>query len=502
MDLDIPTSAWGKIIGKGGETLKGLQQQFGVRIQVPKQDAPPGAKVTLRGPTSACSECAEHIRVMVAEMGRGKTKPASKKKHPTMAAWPATCQLCERQIHSISSTFDHLCGSVHFESLRERIDSAVPLDQPPGSGNIAGALALLQSTREFHASLGFDVDALTAAAPAYEQCLREKKAFQDEIARVPATFEWIRIEQRWFSAWDEHPAASGKVSRILEAPPFEELCLRCIADEMPPLIREPALPSSLPKVPKGRKEMQLKAKHVFPFEPSSRLGLAVLAKRGSALDDIDVVCGTSLIKALSGDGKRCGDTYYLQRFQGTLCCLHVPKASHPQDDAGHAVQSLFCGADSKRPRSFFASSRVRIGSRKVLITSEVDARDARGEVVEIKSSGSKTGTDMLSGSIALQVACNGSEHVLCCTLNKDKTHMLQVDKIRVADVLEKHRGSITNDGQRLSLLLERLCGHEYLACGEDGYGPMIELTFDDAKLPVYKPAPVGVTVLPAGLSCV
>merc|ERR1712032_147981 len=168
----------------------------------------------------------------------------------------------------------------------------------------------------------------------------------------------------------------------------------------------------------GRKEQQLKAKHVFPLEPSSRLGLAVLANQGCTLDDIDVVCGTSLIKAFSGDSNRCADTYYLQRFQGTLCCLHVPKAFHPQDDAGHAVEGLFCGTDSKRPRSFFASSRVRIGSRKVLITSEIDARDARGEVVEIKSSGSKPGTSMLSGSIALQVACNGSEHVLCCTLNK------------------------------------------------------------------------------------
>ena len=99
------------------------------------------------------------------------------------------------------------------------------------------------------------------------------------------------------------------------------------------------------------------------------------------------------------------------------------------------------------------SSRVRIGGRSVFVVSEVDARDAKGDVVELKSSGNKRGTEILNASIALQVACNGSQHVLCCALDKDKTQLIQVEWISKARLLEKSYASFVGNGQRVSFLL-------------------------------------------------
>jgi len=503
MKVDVPASAWGKIIGKGGETLKRLQEEFGVRIVVPRADSKAEATVTVRGPPAACEACAQHMHVIVEGMSRGKTKAATqgktksaaKQKHQGHLLWPTTCQVCKSHISSICNAFDHLGSNGHLKMVKCGIDTTLLLSNPPGDGSIVGVVELLEKSRDFHTQLGFDVDALTAQAPAMQQLFLAKQALRDEIARLPAIFDWIRVEQRFNSAWDESPL-SGRTLSILEAPPFDELCARCLVGEKPPLIREPGLPALLPKPnPSGRQQRALKAKHQFPYDvDSSRLGIAVLHMHGMTLDALDVICGTSLIKALSGDSGRCSDTYFLQRMMGAVCCLHVPKRYYDQNDAGHAVEQLLCGSDSKRPRSFFTSSRVRIGSRSVLITSEVDGRDADGDVVEIKSSSSKSGP--LKEGVALQVACNGSQHVLCCTLDNDRSQVLKIEKKPSIELLARHRRSFICNGQRVSLLLERICSHEYF---EVDSGHVIQLSFDDTKEPVLEPAPANVTVLPLGL---
>eukprot|EP00971_Amphidinium_carterae_P063563 1258044-Amphidinium_carterae.1 len=51
---DVPVSAWGFIIGKEGNTLKSLQEEFGVVIRVPPRDKPhPDARVTISGPAAS-----------------------------------------------------------------------------------------------------------------------------------------------------------------------------------------------------------------------------------------------------------------------------------------------------------------------------------------------------------------------------------------------------------------------------------------------------------------
>jgi len=485
--------------------VKLLEKEFGVRLRVPRSDAPAGSMVTVQGSPAACEECEKRVREIVQEMSRGKARPKPKAKPQSHVEWPPVCQLCNCGIDGLITAFAHLGGARHFKAVEERLSRAMPVDHAPGPDNILGVEAFLRddAVRELHSELGFDVDGLLRQVPVLEQRRLAAEALERDVSRQPAIFEWIHVEQRWRSAWDASPPDSGKTADILEARAFEEMSMRCLLDESPPLIREVGLPAPLPRAdPKGRTERILAARHLYPFEPSSRLGVVVALQRGLQLSRFDLICGTSLIKALSGDGKRCADTYFLQKCQGALCCLHVTSSFYGQDDAGHAVEKLFCGADTKRPRMFVSSSKVRIGDRHVLISSEVDARDENDELVEIKTSGSKRGASIITATVSLQLACNGSGQVLCCGLDADKTQVLDVEKVPVAEAKEMHRQALVKDGQRISLLLERLCGHALFETGpttRDELGPVVKLTFDKAKAPVLELAPSHVRVLPLGL---
>lgn len=214
----------------------------------------------------------------------------------------------------------------------------------------------------------------------------------------------------------------------------------------------------------------------------------------------DLICGTSLIKALSGDASRTKDDYYLQKNRDTLCCLHVPRSFHTDDDAGHAVERLLCGG-SGQGHSFVAASAFRIGEIRVLVTSEVDASDPKGGLVELKSSNVKEGQEFVSNTVALQIALNGSDFVLGCTLDKDKSRLEAVEWISSTGAIERHRESHTRKGQRVRLLLERLVHNEHFTkiagfASSTDMGPTMKLRFDDIKAPVIEPSEADVIVWP------
>eukprot|EP00971_Amphidinium_carterae_P261551 5188787-Amphidinium_carterae.1 len=113
--------------------------------------------------------------------------------------------------------------------------------------------------------------------------------------------------------------------------------------------------------------------------------------------------------ALGGDNRYTKDDYYLQVHGTTMVALHVPSRKVSDlKDAGHALEHLLTGSGAKHSM-YFASTLARIGKWRVLISSEIDAKG-----VEIKSSKvSKEGGLAITPKIALQVACNGSDHILC-----------------------------------------------------------------------------------------
>jgi len=228
------------------------------------------------------------------------------------------------------------------------------------------------------------------------------------------------------------------------------------------------------------------------------MGIAVAHSLQWPLDAFDITCGTSLIKALGGDKSAVKDGYLLQRFRGVVCCLTVPCRKHNADDAGHAVERLLCGT-SAGLGSFEMVTSLRVGDLRFLVTSEVDACDGDGRVVELKSSSVASGMGMAPATTALQVAVNGSDFVLACSLDADKSQLEAVRKIPADEVLSAREAALVAYGRRVRLLAARVM--EYMrseARGSD-VGGIVRLTFDESKAPCLEPAGEGVEVLPRGL---
>uniref|UniRef100_A0A7S1APF9 K Homology domain-containing protein n=1 Tax=Noctiluca scintillans TaxID=2966 RepID=A0A7S1APF9_NOCSC len=478
--LDLPVSSRGKIIGKGGDTIRRLQEEFGVVLRVPRADAPAGSKVTLRGSPDACDACAKRMEELVQSMSRGKDS----KIHP----FPSSCAACGGCLRSFPEVWNHLISARHMKAIRDRLPHL-----PATCVDILAVVELLTEARvrELHVALGYDVDALLDQAPAEQERRAAAESLRNEAAKLPRSSEWLRVEERRVCRFNYPSDSDGKRSMLL-APALDEILVRCLLDDKPPVVLMPGLPAALPRMdPKYRQHNR--AKLTF----TARLGIAVVKQLGYPLDGFDLICSTAFIKALSGGNDVAKDTWYLQRFGKTLCALHVPAQWHTDDDAGHAVERLLCGSSGS---SFYNATVARIGPYRVLIWSEVDASDELGRVVEVKSSSTKTGPDFISSRVALQVALNGSHQVLGCILDGDKAHMIRSLWISVADALESHQNALISRGQRVLLLLECVINDDYFdTSGPNDRSCVMKMCLDDIKVPVLIPAQPGVEVLPHGL---
>eukprot|EP00445_Apocalathium_hangoei_P041370 CAMPEP_0203969880 /NCGR_PEP_ID=MMETSP0359-20131031/97680_1 /ASSEMBLY_ACC=CAM_ASM_000338 /TAXON_ID=268821 /ORGANISM="Scrippsiella Hangoei, Strain SHTV-5" /LENGTH=629 /DNA_ID=CAMNT_0050907823 /DNA_START=55 /DNA_END=1942 /DNA_ORIENTATION=+ len=519
--LDVPACAWGRIIGKGGETLKALQAKYGVTLHVPRPDAREDAAVIVQGHDSDIEAVTLAINALVQDMGRKAKDVRRQQGSNPNSPFPANCLLCSSEINGLVAAFAHLGGARHLSNVKAQLKD---IDVPIHASSPAGVAALLgkQELRDLHVSLGFDVDQLIEAASGMEAPQSRQDAVVREASQLTEDFDWLCLEVRWHASWDGTPnvALTRAVDR---APPWTEMLARCGMDERPPVVhRKIVFPARLPNVTRKPQKKR------WPEDPTSRFGLVMLLKGGSSgaelgttspLCKVDVVCGTSLIYALSGDVKYTKDDFYLQRYGNTLVCLHQSREkAWDANSAGHAVEFLLCGSQGQH-KSFYCSSLYRIGGHRVLVTSEVDARSDTGDVVEIKSSAKNIGIGMLNKKSALQLACNGSVEVLCCRLDSQETHLEGMDRFSTSDVLAKHRDSFVYQGQRVRLLLAKICGQllagggssdneNVTGCTPPGEAAAVavvgvwRLSFGDGKQPIIEPAPAGIEVLPLGLPSV
>ena len=251
------------------------------------------------------------------------------------------------------------------------------------------------------------------------------------------------------------------------APNIDDMMSRISTDQKPPKVsitHETATQTPVPiELPKW--EGPPVAKLQYPYEPSSRLGLALLKKQNVDTKMIHFCCGTSFIYALSGDSSYTKDTFYVDFENDMIVVLHIPKVkTHALDSAGHRCENLFAPNPMGLHTSNHSANLLQIGEHQVLVASEIDCCDdpsnADNTLVEMKSSSRGLGAMISGAKVAIQCGINGSKRVLCCHVDKSTTKVIGIESHLTEDIQKKTNYGWTYSGQRVKYLLghiRRIC---------------------------------------------
>jgi hypothetical protein len=128
-------------------------------------------------------------------------------------------------------------------------------------------------------------------------------AVQKLAEKLPKELDWMKLEDRWLCTWNSNNGGNG--IPLIKQPPFDDILKRIKINVPPPQMIIPKLPSPLPKIPHNGFKL------IYPWEPSSRIGIGVLTLNNIPLTCVDILCSSSLIYALSGDAKYTQSTFYL-----------------------------------------------------------------------------------------------------------------------------------------------------------------------------------------------
>ena len=441
------------------------------------------------------------------------------------------CAICETKLMSIDQAFDHLHSPRHFKALVDAELTTVRafevprvLDEIQVAGRDPWYVAVPsnvvrmfedQVCRNIHEQLGFNVGELIQLAPQEQKRRLAIKMLLVEVEAIEPDQDWLKVQSRMVIEWDSHWDAESKSIPRSKAPELSDMIARCKIDAKPRVVCIPqALPVVLPATNPGTiLENRRKGEHKYPeTTDAGRFGVAAATKLGLPISTFDVFCGTAFLKALAGDRHYFKDRFFLQRVGvsgsqgGPFCVLHIPYQYYSQDLPGFAVERLLCGEGKG---SYKALTTLRIGPHKLLVASEVDARNEEGHTVEIKSSSpdfkdfvwedaiKPTKFSRQSEKVALQVGINGSKHVLACYLNRQKTHLDRVEWLSAAEAQHPSEARLVQIGQRVRLLLGQLIEEAVMMKG------VVSISFDEMYRPVLKPARDSesfVQVLPQGLS--
>lgn len=128
--LDVPTSQHRMLIGRGGDTRRGIESKFNVTLDIPKQGSG-RTDVKLKGPSNAVADAKEHVQSMLKEQ-HAETVEVPSHLHHVIADNGAFFRRL-RGDHQV--TVDHAGRSVPnrpAESTRDASNGAMPLitDEP------------------------------------------------------------------------------------------------------------------------------------------------------------------------------------------------------------------------------------------------------------------------------------------------------------------------------------------------------------------------------------
>ena len=176
----------------------------------------------------------------------------------------------------------------------------------------------------------------------------------------------------------------------------------------------------------------------FPNDPGYVVPLYVAATRGLALKDVDFLLGGSALEILANRSIDDDCSYLLQRVKNVIVMAKSKDYVQNYADVGFQFERLVTGAgigDLHGKIKHENLQVMRIGTMKVLFSADVDAIDASGNVVEVKS-----GNPRYFGSkVMFQMLSSGAQSLVFA--DKRGSSLNGIIKRTIDELMEEHAQS-------------------------------------------------------------
>jgi len=204
----------------------------------------------------------------------------------------------------------------------------------------------------------------------------------------------------------------------------------------------------------------------------------------------DILAGTSFIHALAGRSEYTKESFYLEWRQNSLLVLNQPSAKvWNNTDIGHRVRAALLGRPQSSARNYVFSV-LRVGKRRILIASEVHARDkSTGEIIEVAAyskGGERKIFDMKNGGsmAAIELAVKGSARVAHCLVKEKTEELLGIDYFETKRIVSQVHSNFEKRGIRVVATLEKVLAHPLVKQSRGTPGRVLQLLFGDRSIEI------------------
>lgn len=432
------------------------------------------------------------------------------KKQQQRQLYPSRCPCCDNiELDSMHNCVNHLSSAKHIAKIKEMFD--IKDECRP---NIV-SMFTFPNQRQMHIEYGFKVDEILAAVADGIGQPRFDGA-KEQALLIPPERNWFLEISRYFVGWNGGKSKWWKSKKMKSlnkglkkqgmnkkersavlnettAPSIAESLRRMQIGRLPPPFISPTLPIRIPVVEKSYIKLK------WPHRPGIALPFALIqSKKGKlSLDGVDVITSTSFIYALAGDEKGIRDKYLLQRIGNTIAIASMrKKMSHKSYDTGILAETICCPSSRGLNFASYSISRVSIGDKTFLLSTEVDGYDMdTKEIVEVKASrsGPRIGMKEL-----LQMMANGSSRIVKLKASEDNLSFESSTVSTREEIMNLLEDQYIYTGQRIKYMLPLVLDNQKVMNAIER--PVMMSFSEDDKLPLFSPAPSGSSVIPTDFS--